>query len=136
MTSNLKRVGAMLILALMMSLSAISFTQINSNAIGDVSVKVDGKGGLTVGGDLNQGNSANSWNNFLDKYKGFIVGVSGIGAITMIGVLIFNFIKLCTSSTNPGERTKVLQGLVWSAIAAAGLGAVAIIVGFFYGMLK
>lgn len=135
MTSKIKRLSAMLFLAIMVFLSAGTFTQVNASAMDDLTFTVD-NGKLTIGGNTFSDNSTSAWNSFLEKYKGFIVGISGVGAVTMIGIFIFNFVKLGTTSTNPGERAKVLQGLVWSAIAAAGLGAVAILVGFFYGMFK
>ena len=72
----------------------------------------------------------------IDKYKGVITFVSGIGAITMIGIFIFHFIKLGSTAANPSERSKCTTALIWSGLAAAGLGSVALIVGVFYGMLK
>ena len=113
-----------------------SFNSVKSEAIGDVNVSVN-NGQLTVsGGGMDYTDADDAWNGFLSKYKNFISGLSGIGAISMIAFFIYNFMKLGAVSTNPGERAKVLQGLIWSGIAAAGLGAVSIIVGFFYGVLK
>lgn len=125
-----------LFLALILGLMLLTpLTTIKSEAVGDVNVTmVNGK--LQVnGGGMNYNNSDNAWNAFIKKYKAFIVGVSGMGAISMIAFFIFNFLKLGAVSTNPSERAKVLQGLIWSGLAAAGLGAVSIIVGFFYGAL-
>lgn len=139
MTANLvkeSKIIISLILGIMLMLSVFSIGIINANALGDVDIKVDnGKLDITGGGmDYSDGDSA--WSAFLGKYKAFIVGVSGVGAISMIAFFIFNFMKLGATSSNPQERSKVLQGLIWSALAAAGLGAVTIIVGFFYGALQ
>ena len=80
--------------------------------------------------------SDSAFGRILDKYKGVITFVSGIGAITMIGIFIFHFIKLGSTAANPAERSKCTTALIWSGLAAAGLGAVALIVGVFYGMLS
>ena len=122
-----------LILGIMMFMP---FTAVQSEAVGDVNVKLEGGKLVVNGGGMNYDNADSAWNNFILKYRGFIVGVSGIGAVSMIAFFIFNFLKLGAVSTNPFERAKVLQGLIWSGLAAAGLGAVSIIVGFFYGALK
>lgn len=129
------KVGLAVILGLMLMLSVFSVGTVKANAVGDVNVSVSG-GKLTVtGGGMEYSDSDSAWSAFLSKYKGFIVGVSGVGTISMIAFFIYNFMKLGATSTNPSERAKVLQGLVWSALAAAGLGAVTIIVGFFSGAL-
>ena len=80
-------------------------------------------------------NMNDSFSKIIDKYKNVITFVSAIGAVTMVGVFIFNFAKLGTTSGNPSERSKVTHALIWSGLAAAGLGSVALIVGVFYGML-
>lgn len=122
-----------LILGVMMFMP---FTAVQSEAVGDVNVKLENGKLVVNGGGMNYDNADSAWNNFIIKYRGFIVGVSGLGAVSMIAFFIFNFLKLGAVSTNPSERAKVLQGLIWSGLAAAGLGAVSIIVGFFYGALK
>lgn len=116
--------------------SAISVTPVYEvHAVGDVDVSIsNGKLDIT-GGGFEYEDSDSAWNGFISKYRGFIVGVSGLGAVSMIAFFIMNFLKLGAVSTNPSERAKVLQGLIWSGLAAAGLGAVSIIVGFFYGAL-
>lgn len=122
-----------LILGVMMFMP---LTTVQSEAVGDVNVKLENGKLVVDGGGMNYDSADSAWNNFIIKYRGFIVGVSGLGAVSMIAFFIFNFLKLGAVSTNPSERAKVLQGLIWSGLAAAGLGAVSIIVGFFYGALK
>lgn len=122
-----------LILGVMM---LMPLTTVQSEAVGDVNVKLENGKLVVDGGGMNYDSADSAWNNFIIKYRGFIVGVSGLGAVSMIAFFIFNFLKLGAVSTNPSERAKVLQGLIWSGLAAAGLGAVSIIVGFFYGALK
>ena len=95
-------------------------------------------GELTFEGDLaqNNANQDTMFSQIMDRYKGFIVGVAGIGTITMIAVFIMNFAKLGTSSGNPQERQKVIHGLVFSGLAAAGLGSVTTFVALFYYILR
>lgn len=98
-----------------------------------VDVTVDKNGGLSIrGGGFTDGGSAGAWNDFIQKYKNFIVGIAGIGAVTMIVLFIFQFLRLGASSGNPQARNQALVGLLWTGVAAAGLGAVTIFVGFFY----
>lgn len=102
----------------------------------DVEVKMtdeNGKMGFTVtGGGFTSGGSASAWEDFIGKYRNFITGIAGIGAVTMVVLFIIQFIKLGASAGNPQARSQALVGVLWTGIAAAGLGAVTIIVGFFY----
>lgn len=97
---------------------------------------VDSMGVRMDSGKLNlQGfgkGDTNSWNNLFARYRTVVVGVSGIGAITMIVFFILNFMKLGSSAGNPQARSQALTGVLWTGLAAAGLGAVTIIAGFFY----
>lgn len=126
-----------LFLALILSVMCfMPLATVQSNAVGEVNVQLQNGQLVVQGGGMNYDNADTAWNQFILKYRGFIVGVSGMGAVSMIAFFIFNFLKLGAVATNPSERAKVLQGLIWSGLAAAGLGAVSIIVGFFYGALK
>lgn len=91
--------------------------------VGDVEVKVGNDGKLEIGGgDLStDGTSGSAWTTFINKYRNFIVGISGIGAVSMIMFFIFQFMKLGASAGNPQARSQALTGLIWSGIAAAGL---------------
>lgn len=109
----------------------------NGNNPNDVDVKLTaddtGKMGLSIsGGGFTDGGSASAWEAFINKYRNFITGIAGIGAVTMVVLFIIQFIKLGASAGNPQARSQALVGVLWTGIAAAGLGAVTIIVGFFY----
>ncbi|MBG9693338.1 hypothetical protein ABD91_20200 [Lysinibacillus sphaericus] len=106
----------------------------NNGSIPSVSVEKGGDITITGGGFTTDGGSA--WSQILTKYRGFIVGISGIAAITMVGVFIFHFIKLAGSATNPSARSSALTGLMWSGVAAAGLGSVSLVVGLFYNSIE
>lgn len=101
----------------------------------EIGFETDNEGNLELirGGTARQ-EDGTAWGTFITKYRGFITGVSGIGAVTMLGVFIVNFIKLGTYSTS-NKRSDIITGLIWSGIATAGLGAVAFIVGFFYNTI-
>ena len=98
--------------------------------VNDVGVQMGTDGKLQVFG-MGTGD-ANTWNQFFAKYKSVIVGISGIGAITFIALFMFQFMKLGASAGNPQARSQALTGCLWTGIAAAALGAVSIIAGFFY----
>lgn len=86
----------------------------------DVITATDGKG---------------AWGTLIEKYKGFITGIAAVGAVTMVVLFILQFLKLGTSAGNPKARSEALVGVLWTGIAAAGLGAVALITGVFYNAI-
>ena len=98
--------------------------------VDSVVVTMNENGGIDITG-MDTG-SETSWNNLFSRYRTVIVGISGIGAITMIAFFIINFMKLGSSAGNPQARSQALTGVLWTGLAAAGLGAVSIIAGFFY----
>ena len=123
---------AILMFAMIMSLFIGSTVmEVESHAIfeGD-DLKIENDGTVKT----NTKDTDSAFGKIIDKYKGVITFVSGIGAITMIGIFIFHFIKLGSTAANPSERSKCTTALIWSGLAAAGLGSVALIVGVFYGL--
>lgn len=105
-----------------------------ASGLPDVTIGADG---VTATGDMARDKDmAESWNDFIDKYRFWISGIAGIAAVSMILFFIIQFMKLGASAGNPSERSKAISGLVFAGIAAAGLGGVAIIVGFFYTALS
>lgn len=129
--------GLCLLIMSFMSLSIFAPTKAYANGISGISVNIDDNGQLTTTGDIDSnGKSGKAWTDFIMKYRNFIVGISGIGMVSMILFFIMNFLKLGATAGNPTERQKVLTGLIWSGVAAAGLGSVTTFVGFFYGAFK
>lgn len=106
--------------------------------IGGVNVEVSEDGKLSISGNDNftNGGSSSAWNDLFKKYRKFIVGISGIGAISMIAFFIVQFMKLGASAGNPQARSQAVVGVLWTGLSAAGLGAVTIVVGFFYNSIK
>lgn len=99
---------------------------------GDIPGVTITNGSMTVTGAGFSESTGSAWNTIISKYRNFIVGVSGIAAVTMVVVFIIQFLKLGASAGNPNARSAALVGVLWSGIAAAGLGAVSLIVGLFY----
>ena len=97
----------------------------------DFNVEIDEKGPKVSGTQ----DSKSAWKTVIDKYKYFISGFAGVGAVTMVALFIKNFISLGASSGNPNARSQALTGCLWTGIAAAGLGAVSLITGVFYKLL-
>lgn len=79
--------------------------------------------------------SGAAWQNLITKYKGFIIGISAVAAVTMVVLFIMQFLKLGASAGNPNARSQALVGVLWTGIAAALLGAVAVITGIFYNAI-
>lgn len=107
--------------------------------ISDMNVTISDTGALTISGQSGMTSSAKSggaWTAFIAKYRNFIIGISGIGAVSMILFFIFQLLKLGATAGNPQARSQALSGLIWSGVAAAGLGSATIIVGFFYSSLR
>ena len=138
-TTKVTKILLALVIMLTLAFSYMNIVRdsiVVSKDVGGVNVSIDNNGKLQVsGGGMNYNNSTDAINAFMNKYKTVVVAISGIGCITMIAFFIMNFLKLGASATNPSERAKVQVGLVWSGLAAAGLGAVTLIVGYFYHIL-
>lgn len=100
---------------------------------GDIDVSIDDKGGLVVDG-IN-GDDKSAWNQLFSRIKGIIVGITGVGTLVMIVLFIIQFMKLGASAGNPQARSQALTGVLWTGVAAALLGSVTIIVGFFYNAI-
>ncbi|WCF11725.1 hypothetical protein NDS46_30745 (plasmid) [Paenibacillus thiaminolyticus] len=133
-----------MVFVVLFSVLSMLFTPIEASAAsasqgtrgGIPTISFDKDGNMVVEGDgFSDGKGTNAWSRLIEKYRAFIVGISGIGAITMVVIFIFQFLKLGGSAGNPQARTQALIGILWSGIAAAGLGAVTLIVGLFYNSI-
>lgn len=106
----------------------------NGAAFEGITISMSG-GSAVIGGDnISQDQNA-AWNLILEKFQVIVMGISGIGTICMVLFFIMNFIKLGAASTNPSDVAKIKTALLYSGLAAAGLGSVTFIVGLFYGIL-
>lgn len=75
-------------------------------------------------------------NMFLYEYKGLVVGILGLAALTVLLMLIKNFVGLSFSGDNPSARKQKMISILFCGIATAGLGALTIFTGFFWNMLN
>ena len=100
---------------------------------GDIGVQMGTDGKLEIDGITSDDTSA--WNQLFSRFKGVIVGITGVGTLVMIVLFIVQFMKLGASAGNPQARSQALTGVLWTGIAAALLGSVTIIVGFFYNAI-
>lgn len=100
----------------------------------DITVQLDANGNPVVssGGKPLSTDSTTAWNDFLDKYKKAISGISGVAAITFVVFFIIQFMKLGASAGNPMQRSQALSGVLWTGLAATGLGGVSVFFTFFY----
>ena len=100
---------------------------------GNVGVQMGENGQLIVDGI--SADDTSSWNQLFSRFKGIIVGLTGVGTLVMIVLFIIQFMKLGSSAGNPQARSQALTGVLWTGVAAALLGSVTIIVGFFYNAI-
>lgn len=141
MKTQMKNKASKTMLALALGVGATSVVgtalPMQTQAADIPSVTLDSKGKITAGGSLakEKGGMSGAWNKFIEKYRFWIAGFSGIAAVTMILFFIMNFMRLGASSGNPQARSQAVSGLIWTGIAAAGLGGVSIVVSFFYNAL-
>lgn len=75
-------------------------------------------------------------NMFLYEYKTLVIGVLGVAALTALLMLIKNFVGLSFSGDNPAARKQKMISILFCGIATAGLGGLAIFMGFFWNMLN
>lgn len=136
-----RKISIMVLISMVLVFLASFGLELKANAVFDNNFNVtwtNGSGGN--GGTSNVSGAANNMDNafskIINKYKTVITFVSAVGAVTMIAIFILNFMKLGTTSGNPTERSKCIGALIWSGLAAAGLGSVALVVGIFYGALR
>lgn len=73
---------------------------------------------------------------FLVEYKQLIVGFLGLATLTALLMLIKSFITLILSGTNPQQRAAKMSNIIWCGLATAGLGALTIFTGIFWGVLR
>lgn len=129
------KISLALILTMLFMLVASFGLQLKANAVFDNNFDVTwGSNTSNITGTANS--MDDSFSKIIDKYKTVITFISAIGAVTMVAIFILNFMKLGSTSNNPQERSKCITALIWSGLAAAGLGSVALIVGIFYGALR
>ena len=72
----------------------------------------------------------------LIEYKGFIVGLSGIATLLVLAMFVINFTGLALDGAQANKRAEKTQKLLQCSIAAAGLGSVTLIVGFFWNLFS
>lgn len=96
-------------------------------------LSIDNKGKVSVKSENGTVESKTTLvNRFLKKYRVVIAGISGLASVSMILFFIIGFMRLGATSSNPEARSQTIRGLILTGIAAAGLGAVALITGIFY----
>lgn len=101
----------------------------------DIKVDIGADGSLNISGGGFNKNKQEAWNDVIRQYKYVITGFAAMGAVSMIVFFIINFLKLGASVGNPQARAQALSGCLWTGIAATGLGAISLIVGFFYSAI-
>lgn len=131
---QVKSVFAFAVLAiLLITMFSPDFVFATDGVFNDFNVSIESDTSL---GGTKDGEGAQGWKQIIVKYKSFIVGIAGVAAVTMVALFIFQFIKLGQSAGNPQARSQALTGVLWTGVAAAGLGSVALITSLFYNSIK
>lgn len=101
----------------------------------DFDVKIpDGPNQNIVSGD--SGTTTTGFQGLLEKYQNVVIAAGAFAAVTMVLLLIVNFVKLAKSGDNARERAEAVKAIVMLFIATAGLGVVTLIVSLFYSSLQ
>lgn len=129
-----------LVILMMMFFSLVlpittTITNNEVNAFTKDSLTFESDGTLT-NKDFTEGDGTAAWEKVIDKYKGFIVGISSVATVTFIIFFILNITRVAANAANPTARSQAIMGVVWTGIAAALLGSVTVWFGFFYTSLR
>lgn len=122
-------------LSFILLLMTLIFTLIKPIQVDASEAKIEVKNGKVV---LNTGfaDEDAAFSHIIDKYKVIITFFAAMGAITMVAIFIYTFIKLGATAGNPMERQKCLTGLIITGLATALLGSVALFTGIFYNVFR
>lgn len=102
------------------------------------SAKMSDDGTLEIAGASGDStkDTVSVFNTILSKGRVIISGVTGIGALIMVGFFLWFTVRLSKSGDNPSERSKCINGLIFFFIGAALFGSASLFSGLFYNMFK
>ncbi len=76
------------------------------------------------------------WNELMNRYKVFIVGIMGFAVLTMVVIAMILFTKLSATASNPQERQHTIKWIGIFLVAAGLLGSVSIVFSYSYGIFS
>lgn len=123
------------LLSLVLSLFIICNTSIVAYADDleiDMEIGMGEDGLISLSKNENNNTGARAWSKFIEEYKGFVVGIAGVGAVSMVLVFIYHFIALGATASNTQARSQAIKGILVSGIATALLGSVSLVTYIFY----
>ena len=80
--------------------------------------------------------TANVMNKLLDRLRMLVSGITGVVTVLMIGLGVWKCFELAKSSGNPNARANCIQSLIFFFIAAACCGAVSLLTGMAYNLIR
>lgn len=80
--------------------------------------------------------TANVMNKVLDRARLLVSGITGVVTVAMIGLGVMKCFELARSSGNPNARANCIQSLIFFFIAAACCGAVSLLTGMAYNLIR
>ena len=136
-----------LMIALFLNSSSVFATptvDFNLGEVGDLHVQTTGEEQYisiqevsTIQNGTNKGQStAEAFNVILRRYRGVIIGISGLLTLTFVLIFIITNIKLTASAMNPQKRAEISKSLIWIILGAAGFGSVTVLLSFGLGLFK
>lgn len=108
---------------------------LNEKELGDLNVTMGSDGKITTTFD-EKTDSTSTWNTIFQKYRVVITGISGIATLSFLAIFIILMLKLAKSADNPTERSKVLNGVLWTGIALALTGSATLMCALAWNALK
>lgn len=97
------------------------------------------KGKITV--DVSKSGAASDvksfpdfWNKVFQISRYIVTGLTGLGAIALVGIFVYKAVTLANSGSNPRHREEAIRGIIFTFIGAALLGGVSLISGLAFGL--
>lgn len=118
-----------------------SFLSINSSAIGQYNIKLNGNGievdSYGYDEEKSQKDDLKVITSKIEEYKEVITFLGGLATITMVAIFIKHFIKLGVLGTEHwAVKRSSIMGLLWSGIAAILLGSSTLVFAISYNLFN
>lgn len=76
------------------------------------------------------------FNSFMERYRFWITGFSGIATLVLVAVLVYRITKLSGSGANPMERQKAIKGIIISGVGIALMGSLSFFCGILWNLIS
>lgn len=102
-----------------------------------VDISVDANGNLTgTTVDGSKGGTIDTGNKFLKTLTMILTLVIAGAVIVLAIIFICHCVSLSKNATNPNGKSSAVSGLIWTVIAVALCGGVAVLMGLFFNIFR